>query len=370
MPPFSLLIKPVSADCNMNCMYCFYLPKKELYSESKSHIMRPEILDHVISSYLKTEQKQYIFGWQGGEPSLAGLEFFKKITNMQLKYGKTGTIISNAIQTNATLINDAFSRHFFDYKYLVGVSIDGPEYLHNQNRKFINGEGSFKRVMKSIEALRRNNVEFNILTLVSSSNVEKTGEIYDFLKSNEFYFNQYIPCVEYNADQTLKTFSINGTAWGKFLIALFDKWYPDDIFKVSIRFFDSIMNVLLSGNAASCNIMNNCSQYFLIEHNGDIYPCDFFVEKKWKLGNIMTDSWDKILDSKKMKEFSMLKSKYNKQCLQCEYLKFCYGDCLKYRSSLAQGSHAISTLCSGLKMFYEHSLSVFKKIANQIRNMQ
>ncbi|MHB1335915.1 MAG: anaerobic sulfatase maturase [Candidatus Humimicrobiaceae bacterium] len=368
MKPFSLLIKPVSSDCNMSCRYCFYLEKSLLYPEKKFHRMSEATLENLISSYMKTLQHCYAFGWQGGEPTLMGVEFFKKVIELQKKYGKSGSLVTNGLQTNATLINEDFAKHLSEYRFLLGVSIDGPLYIHDHYRKFSGGQGTFKRVIKSIEILRSNNVEFNILVLVNNFNVEKAKELYRFLVDNSFYFHQYIPCVEFDSQGNLQPFSINGEQWGNFLIELFDQWYPQDIYKVSIRLFDSILNYQLYHKPTICHMENNCNQYVVVEYNGDVYPCDFFVRADLKLGNINENSWEEILNSLIYLNFGKIKSDYNFICSSCPYLSYCYGDCPKCRGFNINDSQKLSNLCSGWKMFYNRNLKIFKKIADNFKH--
>jgi len=368
MNEFSLLIKPASADCNMRCRYCFYLEKSALYPEDKVHRMKDATLERIISSYMKTSQGCYTFGWQGGEPTLMGLDFFKKVVDLQKRYGKAGSIVYNGLQTNATLIDDDFARHFSDYKSLLGVSLDGPRYIHDHYRKFTGGHGTFDRVMRGIEILRRNNVEFNILVLVNDFNVNKAAEVYRFLVDSGFYFHQYIPCVEFDSQYSLEPFSINGEQWGSFLIELFNQWYPRDIYKVSIRLFDSILNHLIGRKATICHMEDNCNQYLVVEHNGDVYPCDFFVREDLKLGNIKDNSWEDLISSAAYLDFGKAKSSYSFICSSCQYLKYCYGDCLKHRNFNPNYSKKLSSLCSGWKMFYKHSLEIFKEIADGFKN--
>ena len=367
MKPFSLLIKPASADCNMNCHYCFYLEKSSLYPDQKVHRMSEATLEKMISSYIETEQPCYTFGWQGGEPTLMGLDFFKSVVKMQQKYGRPGSMVTNGLQTNASLIDEPFAKHLAEYKFLLGVSLDGPEHIHDHYRKLQGGQGTFGRVMKGIDILRENNVEFNILVLVNDFNVSKAKEIYKFLVENGFYFHQYIPCIEFDNEGRLEPFSINGEQWGNLLIELFNQWHPGDIHKVSIRFFDSVLNYLVQGRSTICHMENNCNQYFVVEHNGDIYPCDFFVREDLRLGNIDRSSWDELLESGIYRDFGSAKKECSFICRSCKYLDLCHGDCLKHRAFPPDNEKKLSTLCSGWKMFYQRSLPVFKNIASNIR---
>jgi len=296
-----------------------------------------------------------------------GLDFFKSVVKMQQKYGRPGSMVTNGLQTNASLIDEPFAKHLAEYKFLLGVSLDGPEHMHDHYRKLQGGQGTFERVMKGIDILRENNVEFNILVLVNDFNVSKVKEIYKFLVENGFYFHQYIPCVEFDDEGRLEPFSINGEQWGNFLIELFNQWYPGDIHKVSIRFFDSVLNYLVQGRSTICHMENNCNQYFVVEHNGDIYSCDFFVREDLKLGNINRSSWDELLESGIYRDFGSAKKECSFICRSCKYLDLCHGDCLKHRAFSPDNEKKLSTLCSGWKMFYQRSLPVFKNIASNIR---
>lgn len=367
MKPFSLLIKPASADCNMNCHYCFYLKKSSLYPQEKVHRMTEETLDKLISSYMETSQHCYTFGWQGGEPTLMGMDFFKKVVELQKRYGKAKSLVSNGLQTNGTLIDNDFARFLSRYRFLVGISLDGPQYMHNHYRKTIKGKGTFNNVMDTIDILKENDVEFNILVLVNDINVKKAKEIYEFLVYNNIYYHQYIPCVEFDSNGNLKPYSINGEQWGNFLIELFNLWYPGDIHRISIRLFDSILSYLVRGKSTICHMENDCRQYLVVEYNGDIYPCDFFVRNDLRLGNINTDSWEDLLNSASYSEFGKAKSGFSFICKSCQYLDFCYGDCLKHRNFTTNNASKLSSLCSGWKMFYQHSLPVFKSIAANIK---
>jgi len=366
--PFSLLIKPASADCNLNCTYCFYLDHADLYPETKIHRMSDKVLERVISSYLSTNQPVYGFGWQGGEPTLMGLDFFQKVVDLQKKYGKPGAVVSNGLQTNGILINDDFAQHLAKYNFLVGVSLDGPAEIHNHYRKFINGADTHDRVLKSIERLKRHRVEFNILVLVNNLNVKKPKQIYHYLCDQGFYYHQYIECVEFDDKGNLCSFSIKGEEWGEFLCGIYDEWIKTDTRKISVRLFDSLLNYLVDKRYVVCKMNQNCCQYFVVEYNGDIYPCDFFVEKQLKLGNIRYGTWGEFLNSDIYHEFGRQKALWNKQCWECEYIVYCSGGCLKNRFySKRRDPSQISWLCKGWKMFYQHALPGLKELAREIR---
>ena len=366
MKPFSLLIKPAGADCNLRCQYCFYIDHLE---EGKPKPrMSDEILEKMISSYMQTNQNlNYSFGWQGGEPTLMGLDFFKKIIELQKKYAPPGATVSNGLQTNTTLISEEMAKFFGEYKFLLGVSLDGPEYLHDKYRKTIGDTPTYHLVMRGIEYLKRYNVEFNILTLINNETVKKPKEIYNYLKKNEFYFHQYIPCVEFGENNKPLPYSISGKEWGNFLCDLFDEWIKEDKRKISIRLFDSIIEYLVYGRYNVCYMNNNCCQYFVVDYDGNVYPCDFFVRNDLVLGNIKTSNWNDFLKSPIYLQFGKQKAIWNKNCGTCPFIQLCNGDCQKFRLGGSSTSRTLSRLCQGWKIFYAHTYPSFKLIAEELR---
>jgi uncharacterized protein len=367
MNPFSLLIKPVSADCNLRCTYCFYID--HLKKVEQKPRMSDKILEAVISSYMQTNQNNnFNFGWQGGEPTLLGLEFWEKVILLQKKYAPKGAVISNGLQTNGTLITDSLAKFFGEYKFLLGVSLDGPPYLHDYYRKTIGETPTHNLVMRGIDILRRYEVEFNILILVNNVNVKKASEVYNYLKDKGFNYHQYIPCVEYDKFGNPQAFSINGDEWGAFLCDIFDQWKKEDINRISIRLFDSILEYLVYGKYNVCYMGSNCCQYFVVEYNGNIYPCDFYVRDDLLLGNVLENKWEEILNSPIYLQFGQRKSNWNEDCKNCSYLNLCHGDCQKFRLGNQQNSHFLSTLCEGWKKFYTYALPQLKIIAKNVKN--
>jgi len=370
MNSFSLLIKPASADCNLQCAYCFYLDRAALYPDTKVHRMADDILEKLIAGYMATDQPQYSFGWQGGEPTLMGTAFFQRVTDFQKKYGQSGVIVANGLQTNAILITDDMASHFARYNFLLGVSLDGPKSVHDMYRKTTGGGGSHSAVMRGIDRLKSHDVEFNILTLVSHANVHQPHEIYNYLCDNGFLHHQYIPCVEFDDSGSAMPYTISGEEWGDFLCGLYDVWIASDTRRVSIRLFDSIVNRLVTGRPSICHMESDCCQYFLVEYNGDVYPCDFFVERRLKLGNIKADNWNRMQGSPLYRRFGMQKKEWNRECSACEWKSLCAGDCLKHRVYAKRDSRTLSRLCPGWKQFYAHTFQGFQRLADNIRGEQ
>ncbi|MCM8815412.1 MAG: anaerobic sulfatase maturase [Candidatus Omnitrophica bacterium] len=366
MKQFPLLIKPTSSECNSDCLYCFY-KNLSLYRENKLKRMSEETLRTLVEKYLKTEQAQYVFSWQGGEPLLMGLEFYKKVISFQVEFARQGSVIGNGIQSNGYLINDSWADFFSQAKFLVGISVDGPEELHNKFRIAPDGTNSFSLVMNAIKLLHKHNVTFNALTVVSSASAGKAKQIYQFLKGIGSDYHQYIPCVEYARGATRLPWTIDGKQWGHFLCDLFEIWINDSN-RASIRLFDSIILVLLGRNPGICQMGTSCCQYFVIEHNGDVFPCDFFVRDSTLLGNIMSNDWQDFFDSKIYKNFGIKKSLWHPDCDRCQFVKFCAGDCQKHRISKIHLQKEKSVLCEGWKIFYKKTIPEFKKIANYLRS--
>jgi uncharacterized protein len=367
MNPFSLLIKPASADCNLRCPYCFYLGKAALYPGAEPHRMSSEVLERLVFSYMATDQPQYVFGWQGGEPTLMGAEFFREVTRLQQQYGRPGSVVTNGLQTNGTLVDDALAAHLAEYRFLVGVSLDGPAEIHNHYRRDAHGQGSHAAVLDCLARLRRHGVEFNVLTLVTSANVGQAAEVYRYLLEQGVAYHQYIPCVEFDAQGRPRPWTITGEQWGEFLCALFDEWAPA-AGRVSVRLFDALLASLLGQPTPLCHLGTDCRQYFVVEYNGDVYPCDFFVTPETRLGSILEDSWEALQESAVYREFGPAKAQWNRRCAGCEYLRWCAGDCLKHRYRAGRDPRELSWLCEGWRQFYGHALPRLRERAAQLRS--
>jgi uncharacterized protein len=341
------------------------LEKEKLFQGG--NMMTDKVLERMISSFLAIDMPGHSFAWQGGEPTMMGLDFYKRVVDYQKRYGRNGISVSNGLQTNGTRLNDEWCRHLTKYNFLVGLSIDGPAEIHDHHRWTVNGSGSHAMVMKGLEALKRNNTEFNVLTLVSDSNVKKPLVVYNYLKDLGVKYHQYIECVEFMSDGKLAPFAVRPEQWGEFLCTIFDEWYSKDRFDVSVRFFDSILSKMVDNIPNACVFANDCRQYLVVEHNGTIYPCDFFVLPEWELGNIMEDEWETLLTHPLYEKFGKRKQQWNDKCETCPYLNMCVGCCPKNRLNHGRNPRDLSALCKGWEIFYEHTLPRFKSIASHIR---
>jgi uncharacterized protein len=370
MKPFSLLIKPSSADCNLRCRYCFYRGKRGLYPEREKPRMSQTTLKRMIKSFMSLNMPIYNFGWQGGEPLLMGIDFYREVVKLQKRYGRPGASVANGFQTNGVLIDDAWCKLFREYNFLVGLSMDGPEEIHDQFRLDRKNRGTFSRVEKVMNLMKESGVEFNVLSVIHRENTGRAPEIYNFLREKGIKFQQYIPAIiALNKLDQAVGFAFSGEEYGRFLLDLFNRWYPDDVRTVSIRHFDAIINALVTGQANLCNMGEDCDSYFLIEYNGDVYPCDYFVEEEWRLGNINTHSWEELYNHEKRKTFAEMKRHTNPACSKCAYVHLCYGDCTRHRSFKGAEPEHLSILCKGIKMFLKETLPEFEKLAEQAREM-
>lgn len=362
---FSLLIKPTSADCNLNCGYCFYHQRStDPYESDQIHKMNDDVLISIISQYLEISGQYGAFSWQGGEPLLMGIEFFKKVVEFQQMYGYSGQYVGNSVQTNAILVTPDFAKLFHDYSFLLGVSLDGPEEYHDYYRKTYSGDGTFHKVMEGVNMLREHKVEFNILSVVNDLTVKKPDEIYSFFLENGFNFLQFIPAVEFDRETGQVTdYSVKPKDYGDFLCRLFDLWYNNGNPTVSIRMFDNIASIYAGVKSEACVYMKECGNYAVIEYNGDVYPCDFFVEKPLFLGNLMEIPLKDIVIGEKMQVFSRQKCGATiDACKKCRWEYICHCGCPHFRYN-----GGIDYLCESCKNFFDYTENRFRILAERLR---
>ena len=306
--------------------------------------------------------------FQGGEPLLVGITFYKELIDYIKANNSNGTSFSFALQTNGTLINNEWAKFFNENNFLIGVSLDGNKDLHNLNRvDYLNNE-SFNRVMKGIHILEEYNVEYNILTVITSALCKKIDSTYKFYKKNNFNYLQFIPCLEplENSDMNLSNFSITPSQYGDFLIKLFDLWYNDisnDKY-ISIRLFDNILGLFFKQDYEACEMKGICSCQHIIESNGAVYPCDFYTYESYSIGNILDNSFEDIHKNKNTLEFINSSKNINDKCKNCPYLTFCRGGCRRHRENQKDN---LNYFCESYYKFYSYSLDKFKKIAIKIQ---
>jgi len=369
MQPFDLLIKPSGSDCNLDCEYCFYKHRVPELGRGRQR-MSEEVLDRLIKDYMQLDFPIAGFTWQGGEPTLMGIDFYRRVVELQKKYGRPGRQVGNALQTNAVLLNDEWCRFLHDNKFLLGVSIDGPKEFHDYYRLDHSGAGTFDKVIQAIEKCKEYKVEFNTLTLLNAKNVEHPDRIFDFLVGLGVKFMQFIPCMEFDPSTgKIADFSVTPQQYGEFLCRLFDLWYEYGPMNLSIRDFDSILSYYISGRHMICTYRRRCSQYIVIEHNGDAFCCDFFVNLDWRLGNIQETPIKELAANGKKQKFARTKQNLSNKCLLCSHLSVCRGGCLKDRTAFGKNDfNRESYFCQAYKRFFDYTKSRFIQLAAKIQN--
>jgi uncharacterized protein len=346
------MTKPIGPKCNLRCDYCFYLEKDVLYPEQTQWVMSDEVLrEHIRQTIEDTNAPEVSFTWQGGEPTLLGIEFFQKAINIQreLAHGKK---ITNSIQTNGTLLDDNWGAFLAHNGFLVGISIDGPAELHDGFRHNLKGEPTHAPVMNGLELLKKHKVEFNTLTVVNSLNGDHPLDVYRFLKEIGSQYMQFIPLVERRQPEA----SVGPEQFGEFLTAIYDQWIKTDVGRIFVQHFDVALNIWYGLPSPTCVFAETCGRAIVVEHNGDVYSCDHFVYPEYKLGNILETPESELVDSPFQGAFGLAKKQFMpKQCKECEVLFTCNGECPKHRfTETSDGEANLNYLCPSYKRFFKH----------------
>ena len=383
---FQVMVKPAGPSCNLNCTYCYYLEKLKLYDEGKVLRMSEELLESFTRQYIEAQQVPVVnFTWQGGEPTLMGLEFFMKAIDLQKKYAGDKKI-ENAFQTNGTRLNDDWCKFFKDNNILVGISIDGEEHNHDYHRRTFSGGPTFRKVMQGIELLHRYGVEFNTLSTVNSYNAGFAKETYRFLKKIGSGFIQFLPVVERISDASdekklrlvapghgeavVTDWSVNAADYGKFLITIFDEWVRHDVAKYYVQIFDSTLANFVGENPGVCVFAETCGDALALEHNGDLFMCDHFVYPENYLGNIQSTPLADLVKDQRQFDFGISKrNALPSFCLRCEVRYACNGECPKHRFLMtADGKPGLNYLCEGYRMFFRHAEPYMEYMSKELKN--
>lgn len=373
---FNMMFKPVGSVCNLKCRYCYYLDKANLYSSQ--YVIPIDVLEKTIKDYIAiNENDNIVFDWHGGEPLLLGLDYFKKIVEIQRKY-KANKHIFNTIQTNGTLLDSDFALFFKENNFLVGLSIDGPQHIHDRYREDKNAGPTFLKVMRGIELLHRYSVDFNTMTTISKAGEGRGLEVYAFLKNIGSRYMQFMPVYEYVSDAdknivspetdraSVMPYSVNPLEYGKFMCEIFDYWVKNDVGSYFVNLFDSTLANYCGIDPGTCVYSETCGANAVMEHNGDIYPCDHYVYPSYKIGNIMSSSLQEIVSSDKMTRFGINKrNKLPNQCLRCKYFFACHGECPKHRFAKTKNDEpGLNSLCEGLFHFFSHVDPYMREMKN------
>jgi uncharacterized protein len=370
------MAKPTGSACNLSCDYCFFLKKEKLYPGSAFR-MPDDVHEAYIRQLLEAHNVPHVtIAWQGGEPSLMGLDFFRRSIELQKKYRKPGTRIENTFQTNGILLDDDWCRFFHENSFLIGLSLDGPKELHDVYRKDKGGRGTFDRVVKAARLLQRHQVEFNVLCTVNSKNSDHPLEVYRFFRDDlDAHYIQFIPIVErdnesgYQEGNAVTDRSVGPDQWGRFLIEIFDEWVKRDVGKTFVLNFDGALAGWLDMAGTVCIFGPTCGLGMALEHNGDLYSCDHFVEPSFYLGNVMKTPMIELVASDKQRRFGQdKKDTLPRYCRECDVLHICNGECPKNRLiETPDGEPGLNYLCEGYKAFFKHADHEMKIMAGLIR---
>jgi len=368
--PFTIMAFPVGPVCNLQCEYCYYLDKTSLYPETSDFRMKEETLEELVRQYIEAQPGPVVqFGWQGGEPTLRGLDFYEKAVELQKKYLPKGWQCKNAFQTNGILLNDEWCEFFRENNFLVGLSLDGPAWIHNVYRKDKKGGSTHERVLQGLHLLQKHDVEYNVLCVVNKANVKYPLEVYKFFRAEGITFIQFIPLVEHIGKGWVSPRSISGEEYGRFLIEIFDEWVCKDIGNVFVQIFEEAIGVWAGYKASLCTFSEVCGRAPVMEHNGDLYSCDHFVYPEYKLGNIKEKKIKDLVNSPRQKKFGFSKKDtLPKACWGCDVRFICNGGCLKNRIiETEEKGKKLNYLCAGYKRFFEYIAPYAQKLVAAIK---
>jgi len=376
--PFHIMVKPIGPKCNLDCSYCFYLEKEVLFGDGEKWKMSDELLENYVRRYIEAQPADPItFAWQGGEPTLCGVDFFEKVVAYQKKYGP-GRTIENAFQTNGTLLDDKWGAFLARENFLVGISIDGPAELHDAYRVTRTGKGSHADVMRGLGVLKRHKVEFNTLTCVNRMNASKGAEVYEFLKGIGSRYMQFIPIIERLPDEEAKRlglchstppkyeeddelfeapvtdWSVQPKAYGRFMWSIFKRWVQRDVGRVFVQLFDVSLGKWVGTPGGICVFNETCGRALALEHDGGLYSCDHYVYPEYKVGDIREQSIAEMVDSTFQQGFGNAKSeRLPAFCRNCTYRFACNGGCPKHRFLRTPDEEAgLNYLCSGYRFIF------------------
>ena len=363
MQHLTILIKPASSLCNMRCEYCFYHDVASQRAVPSYGIMTDDVLDTLIRRAFAFAEKSVSFVFQGGEPTVAGIDFFKRAIAYQKKYNSRRIAVYNTIQTNATLITDALAEFFKNNGFLVGVSLDGDRVLNDKYRRLADGSGSYDSIVRGIDLLKKHGVDFNVLAVITRESAKSPSLLYSALK--EYKYLQFIPLIDAFGKES-SDFSLNAEDYGRFLCEAFELYYRDimDGNYVSVRDFDSYVNMLRGMPPSSCAMQGKCGGYFTVEADGSVYPCDFYVTDEYRIGNICDESFFTLAKSDKLSDFITSSVCVSEKCRACKWFKLCRGGCRRHREHFS----GVTKFCEGYAYFFDTCYEKMRKIAQLVSN--
>ena len=362
MPPVNLLIKPASSACNMRCKYCFYADVSQNRDTVSYGMMQEQTLEILVKRAFEYATGYAGFAFQGGEPTLAGLPFYQKLVDLQKKYNIHNLPVYNSIQTNGYDLNEQWASFFTQHHFLVGLSMDGTKDAHNALRVDPQGNGTYDIVVRSAALLERFGVEFNILCVVNNFVARYPQKVYHNLK--KYRYLQFIPCLD-DFDGRKQPYSLTAQRYGSFLKTTFDLYYQDFMAGnyVSIRNFDNYIRMLQGYPPESCAMNGVCTCYFVIESDGSVFPCDFYVLDQWKLGSIHDQSLSELVTSRIARDFVNISLHRDQACIGCPYFRLCRGGCRREREPFTDNRPELNRFCESYKMLFSHGVSRMLEIA-------
>ena len=384
---FSSMLKPIGSRCNLDCAYCYYLDKVDIYAGEQS-TMGEELLEEYTRQYIEANGVDEVtFNWHGGEPLLAGKEYYRKALALQKKYAN-GKRISNVLQTNGTLIDREWCELFRENDFLIGISIDGPQEIHDAFRRTKGGTPTFDKVVAAVEMMRREGVEYNTLSTVNSLSEGRGREVYRFLKSLGSHYMQFLPVLEYvkpgavtgrpvivppgTEGSGLAEWSVSARGYGAFMCDIFDEWVIGDVGDYFVQLFDVSLAQWLGVPPALCSFGETCGEALVVEHNGDVYSCDHFVYPEYRIGNIREKTLTEMIASRSQFRFGIDKrNTLPRTCLRCKYYFACRGECPKHRFDTSpDGESGLNALCEGYSSFFAHVDPYMKYMAELLKQGQ
>ena len=382
-----IVAKPIGPKCNLNCKYCFYLEKQALFPKGKDYVMSDEVLQAYIFKYITLQPTPTVqFVWQGGEPTLLGLDFYKRVIELQKPFADQKEI-TNSLQTNGTLLDDEWCEFLREYNFLVGISLDGPKAVHDRYRKDRGGKGSFDKVMRGLKLLQKHDVEFNVMATVARETAYLPLEIYHFFKEQGVDVIQFAPVIERMAGEPeqllglklaghsspnnfeVTDWSVEPEAYGDFLIAIFEEWVRNDVGNTFVMNFEWALNAWIGNSSPVCQHAKSCGKAIMMEHNGDLYACDHSMYPEFKLGNIVHDDPVQLAEQSLAKDFGVKETNLPDSCSDCEVLRACWGGCPKHRFSKIydQGPERYY-LCLGYRKYLLHISKYLHGITQLLEN--
>lgn len=361
----TILIKPASGSCNLGCRYCFYADEMNCRQTASYGMMTMETAQRLIRRSVQRTSEHLTFAFQGGEPTLAGLDFYRQFISLVNRCRKPGLAVHYALQTNGMRIDAQWAAFLHEHGFLVGLSLDGPRKLHDQYRVRPDGGGSWNRVMLAARLLREYKVDFNILTVVTSRNAAQIRQIYRFFQENHLYYQQYIPCIDPFGGREGGGYALSGAQYGRFLTDLFDLWYEDVTQRrfIYIRMFENLCGMLRGQPPENCGMGGQCSVQYVVEADGSVFPCDFYALDEWKLGNIHEQDFAQLDQKRRELHFIEGSCRVPDQCRSCRWYPLCRNGCRRDRLADPGGEPGLNRYCEGYQAFFEAAYPRLARLA-------